>query len=73
MYDNLSTLNASLSSVGGTQINSEKYWSSTIFGKWYASGQSYDHIKYPFNMSTGGWHSAQDASGKYPVRVVLAF
>ena len=73
MYDNLSTINASLAKIGGTPINSQKYWSSTIYGKWYASGQSYDHFKYPFNMSTGGWHSAQDASGKFPVRVVLAF
>ena len=73
MYDNLSTINASLTAIGGTPINSEKYWSSTIYGKWYASGQSYDHFKYPFNMATGGWHSAQDASGKFPVRVVLAF
>lgn len=73
MYDNLSTLNASLSNIGGTPISSEKYWSSTIWGKWYATGQTYDHVKYPFNMSTGGWHSAQDASGKYPVRVILAF
>ena len=73
MYDNLSTINASLTAIGGTPINSEKYWSSTIYGKWYASGQSYDHIKYPFNMEIGGWHSAQDASGKFPVRVVFAF
>ena len=73
MYDNLSTLNASLSSVSGTPISSDKYWTSTIYGSWYESGQSYDHFKYPFNMLSGGWHSAQDASGKYPVRVVLAF
>ena len=73
MYDNRSTINDSLTAIGGTPINSERYWSSTIYGTWYQKGQSWDHFKYTFNMTTGGWHSVQSASGNFPVRVVLAF
>lgn len=72
--ENLSKINTSLSTVGGDPVNSAMYWTSTIKGSWYASGQSYDHFKYTFNMASNGWHTEQ-ATNKvpYPVRVVLAF
>ena len=72
--ENLSKINNSLSTVGGDPVNSEMYWTSTIKGDWYASGQSYDHFKYTFNMARNGWHTAQATNKEpYPVRVVLAF
>ena len=48
------------------------YWSSTIYGKGPSSG-TYEHFKYPFDISKNGWTSNQQSSAKCRVRVVLAF
>lgn len=87
LNDNMTTVNASLSTLGGTPIaepymyedswdnnrSSDWYWTSTIKGDWYESGGTYDHFKYPFDIYKGGWTSSQQSSAKCKVRVVLAF
>ena len=85
--ENVSVVNASINAVGGTPIAdpyegessedanriSDWYWSSTIYGRWYSTGNSYDHYKYPFDISKNGWTTYQQSNGKFRVRVVLAF
>lgn len=80
-------VNESISSVGGDIVAkpyereeswdenhmSDWYWTSTIYGVWYDRGGSYDHFKYPFDISRGGWTPYQQSSGSCKVRMVLAF
>ena len=87
LVENQSIVNAAITSAGGTTIaepysseqsyddnrSNDWYWSSTIHGSWYASGSSYDHAKYPFDIYNNGWTSYQQSSAKCKVRVILAF
>ena len=87
MPANREIVNAVLAAVGGTVMaspyereesldpmhTSDWYWTSTIYGSWYESGKSYDHFKYPFDLSKNGWTTSQQASGKCKVRIILAF
>ena len=87
LNDNRTTVNASLSTLGGTPIadpymyedswddnrRSDWYWTSTIKGDWYQSGGTYDHSKYPFDIYKKGWTTSQQSSAKCKVRVILAF
>ncbi len=81
-------INASLQIAGGHKIadpyereesidenrSSDWYWTSTIYGIWYASGSTYDHYVYAYDISKSGWTTTQQqASAKCKVRVVLAF
>lgn len=70
LYDNLSTVNTSLSAAGKTQISAASYWMST-FG---VLNTYYDLKITPFDMSTGGWSTKNELySTDCLVRVVLAF
>ena len=87
MCENSEAVNAALSAAGGTALaqpyanesnddpnhSSDWYWSSTICGTWYESGKSYDHSKYPFDLSRNGWTTYVQTFGKCKVRVILAF
>jgi hypothetical protein len=87
LNENREIVNAVLAAVGGTVMaspyereesfdplhTSDWYWTSTIYGSWYESGKSYDHFKYPFDLSKNGWTTSQQASGKCKVRIILAF
>lgn len=87
LNENREIVNAVLAAVGGTVMaspyereesfdplhKSDWYWTSTIYGSWYESGKSYDHFKYPFDLSKNGWTTSQQASGKCKVRIILAF
>ena len=82
LVENSEVVNNSLVSVGGTAVagpesddssSSDWYWTSTIYGSWYNRGQSYDHLKYPFDVSRNGWTAFQQASAKCRVRMILAF
>lgn len=87
LVENSEAVNAALVAAGGTAIaapyesevswddnrSSDWYWTSTIFGSWYANGGTYDHYKYPFDISKGGWTTYVQSSAKCKVRVVLAF
>lgn len=76
MGENLQVVNNAITEASGNTITAGgEYWSSTIYGTWYAKGNSWDHFKFPFVVSggTNGWRSIQDPSGEHPVRVVLAF
>ena len=76
MGENLQIVNEAITEASGNTITAGgEYWSSTIYGTWYANGNSWDHHKYPFVVSEGGgvWRSTQDANGEHPVRVILAF
>ena len=87
LVENSAAVNASLTAAGGTPVaapyevdnalddnrSSDWYWTSTIFGQWYERGKSYDHFKYPFDISRNDWTAAQQSSGKFRVRVILAF
>ena len=80
-------INASLQTAGGQKIadpyekeesfdenrSSDWYWTSTIYGKWYASGGTYDHYTYAFDISKGAWTTSQLTNAKCKVRVILAF
>ena len=80
-------VNAALTASGGTPIaepyiyedswdsnrTSDWYWTSTIYGTWYAGGRTYDHYKYAFDLSKGGWTTNQQSTAKCKVRVILAF
>lgn len=82
---NHAVLNAALAAAGGTEIaapyasevswddnrSSDWYWTSTIWGKW--SSPIYEHFKYAFDISKGGWTSSQQSFAKCKVRVVFAF
>ena len=86
LVENQSVVNAALTAAGGTPIAdayasdqswdsnraTDWYWSSTIYGKGPSSG-TYEHFKYPFDISKNGWTSNQQSSAKCRVRVVLAF
>ena len=87
IVENLETVNASLTAAGGTAVadpypyddswdsnrTSDWYWTSTIYGEWYESGKTYDHHKYPFDLSNNGWTRNVQSSAKCKVRVILAF
>ena len=80
-------INASLQMAGGQKIadpyakeesfdenrSSDWYWTSTIYGLWYAMAGTYDHYVYAFDISKGGWTTSQQPTAKCKVRVVLAF
>lgn len=80
-------INEALAAVGGitvaephesddsmdAQRSSDWYWTSTIYGEWYERGKSYDHHKYPFDISRNGWTAAVQSSATCRVRVILAF
>ena len=57
-----STLNTTLSSIGGTQFGTSSYWTST-----YSSSDYY----YQLNFSSGSWNSSR-SSYVYEVRAVRA-
>ena len=85
IHANYDAINASLEAAGGQKIadpyekeesfdgmrTSDWYWTSTIYGVPY--GSSYDHYKYAFDISKGGWTTSQQSSAKCKVRVVFAF
>jgi hypothetical protein len=85
IHANYDTINAALNAAGGQPIaapyereesfdamhSSDWYWTSTIYGKPYST--SFDHFKYPFDISKGAWTTAQQSSAKCKVRVVFAF
>lgn len=87
IVENLDVINSTLVNAGGTSVaqpnesevswddnrSSDWYWTSTIHGSWYPKGGTYDHAKYPFDISKGGWTTSVQASAKCKVRVVLAF
>ena len=87
IVENLDVINSALVTAGGTSVaqpndsevswdenrSSDWYWTSTIHGSWYPKGGTYDHAKYPFDISKGGWTTSVQASAKCKVRVVLAF
>ena len=87
IVENLDVVNSALEAAGGTPIAepyereesfdpntpSDWYWTSTIYGTWYARGGTYDHHKYPFDISKNGWTTSVHSSAKCKVRVVLAF
>lgn len=84
---NRETVNASLTAAGGIPVAepyeredswiedhvSDMYWTSTIYGVLYQNGNTYDHFKYPYDISRGGWSSVQQSNGRFKVRVILAF
>lgn len=84
---NAEAVNASLTAAGGTPVadpyasevswddnrSSDWYWTSTIHGTWYERGQSYDHAKYPFDISKNGWTTYVQSSATCRARVILAF
>lgn len=85
--DSRDVLNASLQAAGGQKIadpyakeesfddnrSSDWYWTSTIYGVWYANAGTYDHYAYAFDISKGGWTTSQQPNAKCKVRVILAF
>lgn len=85
--DSRDVVNASLQAAGGQKVadpyakeesfddnrSSDWYWTSTIYGLWYASAGTYDHYLYAFDISKGGWTTSQQPSAKCKVRVILAF
>lgn len=87
MNESREAVNAALTASGGTPIaepyiyedswdsnrTSDWYWTSTIYGTWYAGGRTYDHYKYAFDLSKGGWTTNQQSTAKCKVRVILAF
>lgn len=87
LTENRESVNVALEAVGGVKIaepykwedswdnlrSSDWYWTSTIFGTWYESGRSYDHSKYAFDISKGGWTTYSQNSAKCKVRIILAF
>lgn len=87
LTENREAVNVALEAVGGVKIaepykwedswdeqrSSDWYWTSTIFGIWYESVRSYDHYKYAFDLSKGGWTTSQQNSAKCKVRIILAF
>lgn len=86
MAENIDVLNSAINAVGGMPLSayqeasswdenrtSDWYWTSTIHGTWYDRGKTYDHHKYPFDVSSGNWTDAQQSSALCKVRMVLAF
>jgi hypothetical protein len=87
LTENRESVNVALEAAGGVKIaepykwedswdnlrSSDWYWTSTIFGTWYESGRSYDHSKYAFDISKGGWTTYSQNSAKCKVRIILAF
>ena len=87
LNENREAVNAALSASGGTPIaepykyedswdnnrSSDWYWTSTIYGKWVDSVKSYDHYKYPYDLSKNGWTTTQQSFAKCKVRIILAF
>jgi len=85
--DSRDVVNASLQAAGGQKVadpyakeesfddnrSSDWYWTSTIYGVWYANAGTYDHYLYAFDISKGGWTTSQQPSAKCKVRVILAF
>lgn len=85
--DSRDVINASLQTAGGQKIadpyekeesfdanrSSDWYWTSTIYGVWYASAATYDHYSYAFDISKGGWTTSQQPKANCKVRVILAF
>ena len=85
--DSRDVVNASLQAAGGQKVadpyakeesfddnrSSDWYWTSTIYGVWYANAGTYDHYAYAFDISKGGWTTSQQPSAKCKVRVILAF
>ena len=87
LNENRAAVNASLTAAGGTSVtepyesevssddlrSSDWYWTSTIYGTWYAGGRTYDHSKYAFDLSKGGWTTYSQSYAKCKVRIILAF
>lgn len=87
LTENREAVNVALEAAGGTKIaepyevddssdaqrSSDWYWTSTIHGTWYESGRSYDHSKYPFDLSKCGWTANVQSFAKCKVRIILAF
>ena len=87
LNQNRDVVNAALSVARGTPLaepyereeswdenhSSDWYWTSTIKGVWYDRGKTYDHYKYPYDLSKGGWTTSQQSSGNFKVRLILAF
>lgn len=85
--DSRDVVNASLQAAGGQKVAdpyekeesfddnraSDWYWTSTIYGLWYASAGTYDHYLYAFDISKGGWTTSQQPKANCKVRVILAF
>ena len=85
--DSRDVVNASLQAAGGQKVadpyakeesfddnrSSDWYWTSTIYGLWYANAGTYDHYLYAFDISKGGWTTSQQPNAKCKVRVILAF
>ena len=87
MNENRDAVNAAISAAGGTGIaephasedpldsahSSDWYWTSTIYGTWYEKGKSWDHHKYPFDISNDTWTGSVHSSTACKVRIILAF
>ena len=85
IHANYDTINASLKAAGGVEIaapyqreesfdnnrSSDWYWTSTIYGK--VNNSTFQHYKYPFDISKGTWTTSQQNSALCKVRVVFAF
>lgn len=69
LYTNMEKVNTALSNVGGSQVGTGYYWSSTL--RIYNSYN--DAQGSPFNMSNGDWYAYDKKTTEYPVRVILAF
>ena len=67
LKENLSVVNAAIQKVGGSQINTDMYWCSTV-------NNLYDGWYNAFSMNNSGWTSVStQTSMDLPYRVVLAF
>lgn len=87
LVENSATVNAALSAAGGNPLaegfaseesylagySSDWYWTSTVYGVWYAGGGTYDHFRYLYDIYNNGWTSSQQSSGNFKARVILAF
>ena len=67
IYNNMSTLNNSLSKAGGTQLSSKYHWSSSEYGSSYAGS-----LAWALDFNTGNWGTNTKYSINY-VRPVLAY
>ena len=69
LYMNKEIVNTALSNIGGSQVGTGYYWSSTL-----RITNSYNDAQgAPFNMSNGDWYAYDKRTEEYPVRVILAF
>lgn len=69
LYMNKEIVNTALSNIGGSQVGTGYYWSSTL-----RTYNSYNDAQgSPFNMSNGDWYAYDKKTTEYPVRIILAF